>query len=60
MKILERIISGLEEREIVSVHLGFFTTAVVSRAADGVPRCGLATTLRGGACTGPLEGAGAF
>ncbi|MGD9642725.1 MAG: DUF364 domain-containing protein [Elusimicrobiales bacterium] len=57
MDILERLIKETQEREVVSAHVGYFTTAVVSRGADG-ERCGLATTLRGGACAGPVAGAG--
>ncbi len=59
LKILEGIIEGLEDREIVSVHMGFFTTAVVSDGPGG-RRCGLATTLRGGPCAGPVDGAGSL
>lgn len=57
MEILEQLIGELEDREISAAHIGFFTTAVVSSGAGG-ERCGLATTLRGGACSGPVNKAG--
>ncbi|HNT97165.1 MAG TPA: DUF364 domain-containing protein [Elusimicrobiales bacterium] len=58
-KILGEIIEGLEEREIVSAHIGYFSTAVVSDGPGG-RRCGLATTLRSGPCAGPVGGAGSL
>ncbi|MHB0995432.1 MAG: Rossmann-like domain-containing protein [Elusimicrobiales bacterium] len=58
-KILEEIIESLEEREVVSASIGYFSTAVVSDGPGG-RRCGLATTLRGGACAGPVPSAGSL
>ena len=60
MPILERIISEVQDREVRSAHIGFFTTAVVSGVAGGAPRCGLATTLKNGVCGGPVKSAGAL
>jgi uncharacterized protein (DUF4213/DUF364 family) len=57
MRILERLVSETQERRVTSAWIGFFTTAVVSSGSDG-ERCGLATTLRGGPCPGPVKGAG--
>ena len=59
MEILEQLICETEDREIREAHIGFFTTAVVSSGPGG-ERCGLATTLRGGACSGPVNKAGAL
>lgn len=58
-EILGEIIDGLEEREIVSAHIGYFSSAVVSDGPGG-RRCGLATTLRAGPCAGPVGGAGSL
>jgi uncharacterized protein (DUF4213/DUF364 family) len=60
MKVLEKIITEVQDRKIVFAQIGFFTTAVVSFVPGGAPRCGLATTLRSGACAGPVKGAGAL
>lgn len=60
MQILERIINEVQDRKVRSAHIGFFTTAVVSGIAGGAPRCGLATTLKNGACGGPVKSAGAL
>jgi len=60
MKVLARLIAEVQDRTIVSAHIGFFTTAVVSSVPGGPSRCGLATTLRNGACAGPVKGAGAL
>lgn len=60
MPILERIINEVQDREVRSAHIGFFTTAVVSGVAGGAPRCGLATTLKDGVCGGPVKSAGAL
>lgn len=60
MRVLEKIINEVQDRKVLSAHVGFFTTAVVSSGPGGEPRCGLATTLRGGACTGPVNKAGAL
>lgn len=57
MEILEQLIKETEDREISAAHIGFFTTAVVSSGVGG-ERCGLATTLRGNACSGPVNKAG--
>ena len=57
MRILERLVSETQDRRVSSAHIGFFTTAVVS-CGPGGERCGLATTLRGGPCCGPVKGAG--
>jgi len=59
VEILEQLIGELQDREIRAAHIGFFTTAVISSGAGG-ERCGLATTLRGGACSGPVDKAGAL
>lgn len=58
-KILAEIIDTLEEREIVAAHLGYFSAAVVTDGPGG-RRCGLATTLRGGPCAGPVPAAGSL
>lgn len=59
MEILEQLIRETEDREISAAHIGFFTTAVVSSGAGG-ERCGLASTLRGGICSGSVSNAGAL
>ncbi len=56
---LEKIAESLEEREIVSAQVGYFSTAVVSEGPGG-RRCGLATTLRAGPCAGPVPEAGSL
>ncbi len=58
MRILEKIIAEVEDREVLSAHIGFFTTAVVSSLAGGAARCGLATTVKDGACGGPVKSSG--
>ncbi|MEF3280417.1 MAG: DUF364 domain-containing protein [Elusimicrobiota bacterium] len=60
MKILETLIKGVEKRKIVSVHIGFFTTAVVSKGRRGDLKCGLASTLRADKCRSGIRGAGKF
>lgn len=60
MRILERLISETGNHEVISAQIGFFTTAVVSAAPGGKPRCGLATTLKDGNCAGPVKNAGAL
>jgi uncharacterized protein (DUF4213/DUF364 family) len=60
MKVLKKIREEAIDSKIVSVHIGFFTTAVVSQSKDGKRHCGLATTLRFGICPGAVKKAGKF
>ncbi|OGR49123.1 MAG: hypothetical protein A2X34_07410 [Elusimicrobia bacterium GWC2_51_8] len=60
MNIIERLISETQDRKIISAHIGFFTTAVVSSDGNGTARCGLATTVKDGICGGPVQRAGSL
>ncbi len=60
MEIMERLISGVSDGEVKAVHVGFFTTAVVSSLSGGRVSCGLASTIRTSECLEPVKFAGSM
>jgi len=60
VNILEQLIGETQDRKIISAHIGFFTTAVVSSDENGAARCGLATTVKDWVCGGPVQRAGSL